>query len=371
MQISLYRCFKSDERISMDVYADGLLEVLNDQGVGAHVYKPSSTLEKWSENAWVMRFLRYKQYGHSVKKNRNPESDIHHVTDHGYAHLLPSLSQAKNCVSVHDLIPFLTWSGVIKADKNGQTFNVKKPHLNLFSLKYLQYFDHIISISQSTANDLSKYLHIPTEKISVIPPVINDRFTPINQSLVEQFQDKYCLSKNVKWLMVSGREHYKNHRTSLLVLRSLLSSTNYPIKLIKTGIASPEFNHLVNELGLQENVIQLFLENIDELPLLYNAVDCLLFPSIYEGFGMPVTEALACGTPVVMSDAAALPEAGGPFAIKHNCFDVDSMARSISSLFDDSNLNAVFKQAPQWCEKFRVKSVGATLRTTYDRIYEL
>ncbi len=365
MNVSLYRCFESDKRISMDVYADGVHAALTEQVIEQEQVIPSSFLEKWSKNSWIMRYLRYQHYPHLVKKLPSELNQIHHVMDHGYAHLWPYLGDGKKVISVHDLIPLLTWQGVIKLDRNYSKLSLRKPRLNLYSLKFLQNYDHIITISQSTANDLQKYLNISEEKITVIPPVIDHKFCPLEKKKTDAFRNKYQLDSNIKWLMISGQEYYKNHRTSLLVLQSVLKQTNQPIKIIKTGRATKEFDLLVQELGLQEHVEQRFLESVDELPMLYNMIDCLLFPSTYEGFGMPVAEALACGAPVVMSNRAALPEVGGELGIMCEPFDVASLAQAVVSQLAKGVKQQLAVSGPEWIKQFRVDVIASKLAKVY------
>ena len=369
MELSLYRCFKSDQRISMEIYADGVEKALIANQLEPNSIFPSSSLEKWRDNAWVMRYLRYVDYPRQIKKKRtNNENQIHHIIDHGYAHLYPSLSGGKTCISVHDLIPFLTWKGVIKKDSTGDPFSVRKPSFNLYSINFIKKFDRVITISQNTANDLQHYLNIDPEKISIIPPVLDDRFCSVKPSKVAALRKKYQLDENCKWLMVSGREYYKNHHTSLQVLQHLLKETGLPIKLIKTGHYSIEFDYLVKKYDLQKHVKQCFLEDENELPALYNLIDCLLFPSIYEGFGMPVIEALACGTPVIISNKASLPEVGSKFAVQHDCFDVKAISESLATILKDQTFNEMYGQITDWCKQFRAPTIGASLCAAYDSI---
>jgi len=234
------------------------------------------------------------------------------------------------------------------------------------SLSYLRKFDRLIAISQSTKSDLIEHLSLDPEKIEVIPPVINSIFKPSDSEAVNKFAEKYQLTTDVRWIMISGREFYKNHSTSLLVLKELLASSDTPIMLIKTGLPSPEFNSHVDALGLNASVKTLYLETFSELPLLYSFVDCLLFPSLYEGFGMPVAESLACGTPVVASNRASLPEVGGKLAIECDVNDVAGIADAISRVLDDKTFRAQIRtEGSEWVQQFRAPVVAEKLVNFY------
>lgn len=365
IRVRQYRCFVADKRTSMDVFADSFALAFKEaqsHKISIDQFQPSSPLERYSTSSFVMRYLRYWQYSHSInnKTTDHDAVDIHHVLDHGYAHLHPKLSNAKTCSSVHDLIPMLQWKGVIgKAPP-------RKPWLNLKSLSYLSRYDRLVTISNNTKQDMIEYLKLPAERIDVIYPLIADHFKPMGSVQSAEFAQKYGLSTECQWLMISGREHYKNHEICLAVLKKLTEETDFDIRLIKTGLPSIEFDQQVQKLGLEKHVTQLFLTEVAELPLLYNFVNCLLFPSLYEGFGMPVAEALACGTPVVSSNRASLPEAGGTLALYNEADDVDGLCQSVLDILSDKKIEQKIKQyGTQWCEQFRAPAIAKKYQQLY------
>lgn len=351
----------------MEVYADGLGKALESNGIEPFMYIPTSKLERFDQNSWVMRYLRYQYYPSHLRKYIINDTQIHHVIDHGYAHLFTGLGNGKKIISVHDLIPFLTWRGVIRK-MDGSYFSKRKPRLNLHSLEFIQHYDHIVSVSQSTANDLTNYFGIAKESISVIPPVIDKQYLPASTDAIKQLRSKYQLDQDTKWLMISGREYYKNHHTSLLVLKNLLENSEQPVKLIKTGMPSIEFDALVDDLGLATSVKSVFLKDKSDMPALYSMVDCLLFPSLYEGFGMPVAEALACGTPVVMSDRGSLPEVGGKLALQCDAFNVPELSKAVNSQLNIDVKRHICEFGPAWVSKFREVEVGKQMVGLYQSL---
>jgi len=368
MNIRLYRCFKSDRRISMEVYADTLKDCLETFDYQIDEFIPSSPLERFSKSQLVMRFLRYQHYNSVVKKQQFSDVDIHHVTDHGYAHLLPALGAGKHVVSAHDIIPFLTWKNRLgSADLAG--VKSRKPALNIYSLNFLNRFDRIITISQSTANDLAHYFNVPETKISVIPPVLDNKFRLRDSQEIDGFRKKYGLSKSSKWVMLSGREYYKNHRTALKVFKEVKRQVDFDITLVKSGLPSPEFEADVKTFDLEDSVKYLYLTDHDELPLLYGAVDVLFFPSLYEGFGMPVAEALACGTPVVSSNRASLPEAGGKVSIQCDVDDDNGFVVAlVKSLSCYGMIEKLRDEGPKWTRQFRAEPLGIRLKELYGQL---
>lgn len=362
--LNQYLGFEADRRLSMEIYAQALSGLEHD--LRLNVVRPRSVLENFSASRLVMRYLRYWHYPRMV---RNVDVDLHHILDHGYAHLQPSLTRssadAKTCVTVHDLIPLLTWNGTLRSAK-GEQLPTRKPILNLHSLSFISNFDRVLTISQSTKADLIKHLSIDAEKIDVIPPVIDQVFQAQQASEVVKFAHKYGLDRRYYWIMISGSEFYKNHRTSLEVLARLNLQHDSEFRLVKTGLPSDDFDAMVGELGLRACVKTVWLDTPDELALLYGMVDCLLFPSLYEGFGMPVAEALACGTAVVCSDRGSLPEVGGELVPCCDAGDVQSLAKQVASLvFEPDRRQEIAQKGPRWVEQYRVPAIEPQLRAFY------
>jgi len=352
----------------MDIYAETLFLALEpiDQ-LTLSEFKPESRFEKFAASRFVMRYLRYIDYPLSIK---NIESDLHHVLDHGYAHLFPHLkssnAQSKTCITVHDLIPMLLWNGSIK-NANGAVCDSRKPWLNLRSLSYLKSYDRIVAVSNNTKSDLVNFLGLPEEKIDVISPIISHIFRPLEIEKIERFAQKYELDGECKWLMISGSEFYKNHYTCLKVLAELNRQHEIEFRIIKTGFISDEFNSMVLEAGLELQVRSIYLEDSSELALLYNFVDCLLFPSLYEGFGMPVAEAFACGTPVVTSDRGALPEVSGDLGAVCDAGNVRELSEEVTSMvFDQQRRLEVSVKGPVSVDRF----CESTVVNQYTKFYQ-
>lgn len=365
---SVHQCrgFQSDRRMSMDIYAESIAKVADNERFSVDVTRPQSSLERYSMNRLVMRYLRYWHYPRIMK---SIESDLYHVLDHGYAHLQPKLkvgnAHSKACITVHDLIPMLTWYGQIQS-ADGSKIPSRKPWLNIKSLSYLAHFDRIIAVSASTKNDLLSHFKLAPEKVEVIPPIIDQVFRPSTEFEKSAFSTKYGFDRDCKWVMVSGSEFYKNHRTSLKVLAELNRQHDIEFRLVKTGLMSEDFNLMVQEFGLESRVKSIFLEEAFDLAHLYSLVDCLLFPSLYEGFGMPVAEALACGTPVVISDRGSLPEVGGPLAAVCDAGNVQSLCQEVTSMvFDDQRRQTISQRGPEWVDQFRAEALGPKLNEFY------
>jgi glycosyltransferase involved in cell wall biosynthesis len=135
-----------------------------------------------------------------------------------------------------------------------------------------------------------------------------------------------------------GSQIYKNQSGALRAFARLRVIYPGSLELLKTGVSNPEWSNGVEQLGLGEHARCLGVVPRAELPNLYNAVDCLLFPSLYEGFGWPPLEAMACGTPVVASNAASLPEVIGEARLLCAPGDDECLARAMHAVLTDEGL---------------------------------
>ncbi len=344
----------------MDIYARQINAGLNEIGCQSSIFTPRHPLERVHHSRFAMRYLRYFAYPRQVQRH-DQVADVQHVIDHGYAHLHSNLGRGLKVVSAHDLIPFLTWQGRIPSEGK-----VRKPHLNLHSLKYLRDYDRVIAMSQSTARDLIDLLGVCADKISIVPPVIGEHFSHQDPHAVSKYRKQLVGDSEAKIVMISGREHYKNFETSIRVVKRLLNQ-NVNVVLIKSGLPNPSFDQLIQQEKIADKAKSIYIESHLDLPLLYSAADCLLFPSWYEGFGMPVAEALACGTCVVSSNAASLPEVGGELALTAEPDDVAGLADLVyTCLTDESMKKKVLRRGERWVDQFRTEPVLNRLMKAYN-----
>lgn len=173
----------------------------------------------------------------------------------------------------------------------------------------------IISVSHNTKKDLQNVLHVSPKKIEVIYLGVNGLFYhEENQQKIHSVQEKYAISK--PFLLYSGV--WRTHKNLLNLIRAfsiLKEKHGWDGCLVITGRKdphyAPEIENLVNSLNLQKSII--FVGHVDEgdLVILYNAAKVYVFPSLYEGFGLPPLEAMQCKTPVAASNVSAIPEVCG------------------------------------------------------------
>jgi glycosyltransferase involved in cell wall biosynthesis len=217
-----------------------------------------------------------------------------------------------------------------------------------------RFADALIAVSENTRQDAIRLLNIPQNKIHTTPNGISSAFQPIKDVELQRIcQKKYGLPD--KFILFVGTiEPRKNLPILLQAYRQLLdlsaglSLQPYePPPLVIVGKMGwmmdgkehrPELHQIINQLDLTERVLLTGYISAEDLPIVYNLANIFVYPSIYEGFGLPPLEAMACGTPVITTDSSAMAETVGDAAILTPPNDAQALAQAMYSLLRDENL---------------------------------
>ncbi len=251
---------------------------------------------------------------------------------HGPNYFLPPTRSAKKIITVHDLTFVLYPETMHKND-------------HLYFQKYvprsIEQADHVITISNSTKKALIEKLEVPEKKISITRMAAGNEFRPINNfKLVDQVLNKYNLP-NKFILTVCTLEPRKNLVTLIKALSILKKNKELNQKLVVVGGSGWKSNDLhaaIDELDLQDSIIFPGYIGQDDLPAIYNACSLFLFPSLYEGFGIPLLEAMACGKTIISSNTSSMPEVVADAGILIDPLDEQKWAEQISKTLSDLSL---------------------------------
>ncbi len=199
-----------------------------------------------------------------------------------------------------------------------------------------------IAISANTKQDAVKWFKVDPNKIKVIYGAASSRYCLIkNTEQINKILTKHQLP-NKFILTVGTLEPRKNHKRLIEAYNHLINYRNLAdFKLVMVGKKGWYYDEIfakVKQLKLEKKVIFTDYLPDDDLPYLYNAATCFVYPSLYEGFGLPVIEAMACGCPVITSNISSLPEVVGEAAILVNPYNSDEIARALAEVLTNSSL---------------------------------
>ncbi len=257
-----------------------------------------------------------------------PEVTLFHATEH----LLMPLRDIRTVMTVHDLI-------FRSLPEHHKPLN--RWYLNATMPLYCKRADHIIAVSEATRRDLMGAYHLPPEKITVVYEAAAPHFRPQPQAAQDRVRATYGLPESYL-LYVGTIEPRKNLERLLSAWAPLYLAGECPPLVIvgRRGWLSDGFFAALDACPAHDGVILTGYVQDADLPALYSAATIFVFPSLYEGFGLPILEAMACGTPVICSNGSSLPEVAGDAALTVDPMDVDAMRATLRELALDLALQS-------------------------------
>ena len=226
---------------------------------------------------------------------------------------------------------------------------------------------YVLTVSENTKKDILKYFKVDEGKIKVIAEGVKDIY-PKPKEQIEYLYDKFNIPKDKKILMYVGNlKEHKNLERLLQAFGKLKEKENCVLLLV--GKAFEKYAILEKkeeELKISSNVIHTGIVTDEELLDLYNLADLFIFPSLYEGFGLPVIEALACGTKVVSSNASSLPEVGGDVVKYFDPKNVDEMAKVIEEELNSKDTEEDKQRRIAWASRFNWEDTSRKIREIFE-----
>lgn len=259
--------------------------------------------------------------------------DIYHATDH----LLPTLKKTRSIYTLYDLtfslnprthLPLLRWSSDFLVPRS------------------LKRCDRIIAISECTKRDAVRLYGIEADKIKVIPLGVSERFRPSTDGEKSAFRERFRLPE--RYLLYVGTIEPRKNLSMLLEAYRAVVDAGANVRLViagKKGWLYEDFFRKVRELHLEDEVLIPGFVPEEDLPALYSLADAFVYPSLYEGFGLPVLEAMACGTPVVCSNTSSLPEVAGNAGLLIPPTEPHAWAQALGQVTRNTELRAELRDS--------------------------
>lgn len=225
----------------------------------------------------------------------------------------------------------------------------------------------VVTISESGRQDVHKLLGVPLDRIDVVYPGVDVVFFPRPVEEIEQFRRRQALLRPYI-LHVGTLQPRKNIPTLVEAFNRLQSSELDLVLAGGKGWLYDDIFARVDELGLKERVRFAGYVTDADLPLWYNGAEMVVLPSIYEGFGMPAAQAMACGTPVIASNISAIPEVTGEAALLFSPHDVTTLCKHMTSVLDDPQITVTMRELGlAQVKKFTWQNAGQKMVQVYQK----
>ena len=287
-----------------------------------------------------------------------PDAELFHATEH----LLLPLRGIPTVLTVHDLIfrhlpahhkPLNRW------------------YLNAGLPLYCHRADHIIAISECTQRDLIAAYDLPPEKVTVIYEAADPAFRPAAPEHIARVCARYDLPD--RYLLFVGTIEPRKNLTRLLAAFEVVHAEGLTDDLVivgKRGWLYDDFFARLEASPVRDAVLFPGYVPDEDLPAIYAGAQTLILPSLYEGFGLPVLEAMACGTPVACSGTSSLPEISGDAALHFDPNDVESITDTLRCLLSDTDLRAdLQRRGFEQAARFSWERVANETKAVYETLH--
>ncbi|WP_218079974.1 glycosyltransferase family 4 protein [Anthocerotibacter panamensis] len=361
MKIQLYGDLLEEQRRSMEVCATYLKAALSEAlGSGVECLIPSLTpllgrvLPAWDIVAKTDLLLN-RHFLYPLRTS----ADLHHVIDHSYAHLLHHLPQDRTVVTCHDLNILYR-----RQKSRNPLFHLSCDHI----LSGLDRAQWVICDSEFTKVALEKSGLAAGATVIVIPPGLSASFRVLSPTEIAEVAHRYKIPSGPTLIHVGDCFERKNIEALLQITAHVRA--HVPVRLLKVGgVFTPAQQGLIAHLGLAEHLTHLAHVPLYDLVALYNFADVCVFPSWLEGFGFPVLEAMACGTPVVASNCSSLPEVVQGAGFLADPAAIESFVEPIVRLLSDpEDASGWSENGLRWVKQFTWQKHAEKTLQVYEKI---
>ena len=334
-------------------------------GAAAGTLPPAAANIQWRPTAitprWLARIWHRARLPLPVELFTG-KVDLFHATDFVLPYTLPS---TRTLLTVHDL-------SFVRVPEAASP--PLKAYLDAVVPRSVERADHVLADSAATKDDLMELYKTPADKITVLYSAVDQRFRRVSDSRkLESTRAKYGLA-GLSYLLSVGtvqpRKNYSRVIKALAEARSSGLDLHYAIAGGK-GWLETEMQQTIASTGMGDFVHLLGYVDDEDLPALYSGSRMLLMPSLYEGFGLPILEAMACGVPVITSNISSLPEVAGDAAILIDPADPAALRDAIIAVDTDSTLREqLVESGYRQAGKFSWQRSASQLLSVYRSLLE-
>lgn len=295
-----------------------------------------------------------EQLAFPYKPLRKSKPDVLHIPHCN----VPLLYRGKLIVTIHDLTHLIYPEFL--------PFRIARWYFKFIFWIACKKSDHIVTDSESTKRDIIRFFHTPTDRITVAPLGVGKEFVKKTQEEIDYLYGKFSIPRNKKLLLYVGNLlPHKNLLRLLEALSKMPERENCRLILVGKAFSNRKENTNGDSLGISNLIIHAGVVSQEDLVGLYNLANLFVLPSLYEGFGLPVLEAFACGTPVACSNTSSLPEVGGELAYYFNPTDSGNMAQVISRALNEKKKT---EESIRWAATFNWEQSSKMILSTAKRV---
>jgi glycosyltransferase involved in cell wall biosynthesis len=362
---------------SMDIYATGIIN-------GLRTVRPTweiidlrpKPIDRSSKSVLIRAQKAYERFWHFPRTIRQQQADIYHIIEAAEAHAVYGIKRSqkkshksspkKVVVTCHDLINFYHQDNL----KGSVQLPFVSRSLWLRAIRGMKQADHVVAVSAATAQETSKILDISPDRITVTPNGVDPAFQPLSSEQVAAVRQQHKLASDTLCLLNVGSNHPRKNVLTLLRVVEKLKQQGLPVCFWKVSADfTDEQKAFIHTHGLASCVSYLGQPTQDELVRIYGAADILIAPSLQEGFGLTILEAMAAGTPVITSNVSAMPEVAGDAAILVEPTDVEAIAAAIQTIHQNAHVkNELIQKGLKRAQQFTWQASAEKVAQVYEAL---
>lgn len=359
--------------VSMDIYADRLVD-------GLRTVRPNWTITeyhpkvedhinpplRWMDGIWKY-YERYWRYPSSLG---HVDADIFHIMDHSDGYLSSWLQRLgyPNVVTCHDLINLV----LPETFKGRARFPLISMTAWRWAVNGMRHANHVIAVSSHTKEDTVEHVGIAPNDITVVHNAVDRVFQCLSSGEVKEVRCRYGLADDTFCLLNVGSNNARKNISGILAVVATLRDKGIPVHFWKVGADfNAEQKKFMQVRGLDSCVSYLGQPDETSLIQIYNAADCLMAPSLYEGFGLTILEAMACGTAVITANVTAMPEVAGNAAMLVDPNDLNAMTDAVLHLYKNlDERHTLIQRGLERIQTFTWEHTAEQVAQVYERVME-